>query len=81
MGFLGANLEGAATAAPHVAITAALLVGLGFKPLYTFLSLCLIANTAPWPFGAMGIPVIVAGQCRAMTLPHRPDGQAPTALR
>jgi L-lactate permease len=44
-----------------VAITAALLVGLGFRPLYAA-GLCLIGNTAPVAFGAMGIPVIVAAQ-------------------
>ena len=44
-----------------MAITAALLVGLGFKPLYAA-GLCLIVNTAPVAFGAMGIPIIVAGQ-------------------
>lgn len=38
-----------------------MLVGLGFKPLYAA-GLCLIANTAPVAFGAMGIPIIVAGQ-------------------
>jgi L-lactate permease len=38
-----------------------LLVGLGFKPLYAA-GLCLIVNTAPVAFGAMGIPIIVAGQ-------------------
>ena len=57
----GAFLEGAAGFDAPVAITAALLVGLGFKPLYAA-GLCLIANTAPVAFGAMGIPVIVAGQ-------------------
>ncbi len=57
----GAFLEGAAGFGAPVAITAALLVGLGFKPLYAA-GLCLIANTAPVAFGAMGIPVIVAGQ-------------------
>jgi L-lactate permease len=57
----GAFLEGAAGFGAPVAITAALLVGLGFKPLYAA-GLCLIVNTAPVAFGAMGIPVIVAGQ-------------------
>ncbi len=57
----GAFLEGAAGFGAPVAITAALLVGLGFKPLYAA-GLCLIANTAPVAFGAMGIPIIVAGQ-------------------
>lgn len=57
----GAFLEGAAGFGAPVAITAALLVGLGFRPLYAA-GLCLIGNTAPVAFGAMGIPVIVAGQ-------------------
>ncbi|WP_338760303.1 lactate permease LctP family transporter [Massilia sp. METH4] len=57
----GAFLEGAAGFGAPVAITAALLVGLGFNPLYAA-GMCLIANTAPVAFGAMGIPIIVAGQ-------------------
>lgn len=57
----GAFLEGAAGFGAPVAITSALLVGLGFEPLYAA-GLCLIANTAPVAFGAMGIPIIVAGQ-------------------
>ena len=57
----GAFLEGAAGFGAPVAITAALLVGLGFNPLYAA-GLCLIANTAPVAFGAMGIPITVAGQ-------------------
>lgn len=57
----GAFLEGAAGFGAPVAITASLLVGLGFNPLYAA-GLCLIANTAPVAFGAMGIPILVAGQ-------------------
>ncbi|WP_044156203.1 L-lactate permease, partial [Escherichia coli] len=57
----GALLEGAAGFGPPVAITGALLVGLGFKPLYAA-GLCLIANTAPVAFGALGVPFLVAGQ-------------------
>lgn len=57
----GAFLEGAAGFGAPVAITSALLVGLGFNPLYAA-GLCLIANTAPVAFGAMGIPILVAGQ-------------------
>ncbi|WP_394175685.1 lactate permease LctP family transporter [Guptibacillus hwajinpoensis] len=56
-----AFLEGAAGFGAPIAITAALLVGLGFEPLKAA-GLCLIANTASGAFGAMGIPVIVAGQ-------------------
>jgi len=57
----GAFLEGAAGFGAPVAITAALLVGLGFNPLYAA-GLCLLANTAPVAFGAMGIPITVASQ-------------------
>src|ERR1041385_4490395 len=57
----GAFLEAAAGFGAPVAISAALLVGLGFNPLYAA-GICLIANTAPVAFGAMGIPIIVAGQ-------------------
>jgi len=57
----GAFLEGAAGFGTPVAITAAMLTGLGFNPLYAA-SVCLIANTAPVAFGAIGIPIVVAGQ-------------------
>ncbi|NLY80690.1 MAG: L-lactate permease [Lysinibacillus sp.] len=54
----GAFLEGAAGFGAPVAITAALLVGLGFKPLQAA-ALCLIANTSPVAFGAIGVPITV----------------------
>lgn len=53
----GSFLEGAIGFGGPVAITAALLVGLGLKPLNAA-GLCLIANTAPVAFGAVGIPII-----------------------
>ncbi|WP_445486655.1 L-lactate permease [Niallia sp. 03133] len=53
----GAFLEGAAGFGAPVAISAALLVGLGFNPLYAA-GICLLANTAPVAFGAIGIPII-----------------------
>jgi len=56
----GAFLEGAAGFGAPVAISGAILIGLGFEPLYAA-GLCLIANTAPVAFGAIGIPVITAG--------------------
>lgn len=65
----GAFLEGAAGFGAPVAITAALLVGLGLNPLYAA-GLCLIANTAPVAFGAMGIPITVAGQVTGID-PHK----------
>lgn len=54
----GAFLEGAAGFGAPVAISAALLVGLGFKPLQAA-GLCLVANTAPVAFGAIGVPITV----------------------
>jgi len=57
----GAFVEGAAGFGTPVAISAGMLVGLGFNPLYAA-GLCLIANTAPVAFGGIGIPIIVAGQ-------------------
>ncbi|MDA2095141.1 L-lactate permease [Bacillus cereus] len=65
----GAFLEGAAGFGAPVAITAALLAGLGLNPLYAA-GLCLIANTAPVAFGAMGIPITVAGQVTGVD-PHK----------
>jgi len=57
----GSFLEGTAGFGAPVAIRAAMLVGLGFNPLYAA-GICLIANTAPVAFGAVGIPVTVASQ-------------------
>ena len=57
----GSFLEGTAGFGTPVAITAAMLVGLGFRPLYAA-GVCLVANTAPVAFGAIGVPIIVAGQ-------------------
>lgn len=65
----GAFLEGAAGFGAPVAITSALLVGLGFNPLYAA-GLCLIANTAPVAFGAMGVPIAVAGQVSGLDAYH-----------
>lgn len=57
----GAFLEGTAGFGAPVAITAAMLVSLGFNPLYAS-GICLIANTAPVAFGSIGIPITVASQ-------------------
>jgi len=56
----GAFLEGAAGFGAPVAITAGMLVGLGFEAFYAA-GVCLIANTAPVAFGGIGIAVITAG--------------------
>jgi lactate permease len=53
----GAFIEGASGFGTPVAICAALLMGLGFTPLYAA-GLALIANTAPVAFGAIGTPIL-----------------------
>lgn len=53
----GAFFEGAAGFGTPVAITASILIGLGFSPLAAS-GLSLIANTAPVPFAALGTPLI-----------------------
>jgi len=64
----GSFLEGTAGFGAPVAITAAMLTGLGFNPLYAA-GLCLIANTAPVAFGSIGIPVTVAAQVTGLPEP------------
>jgi lactate permease len=53
----GAFIEGAAGFGTPVAISAAMLIGLGFKPLAAA-GLALIGNTAPVAYGALGTPII-----------------------
>jgi lactate permease len=63
----GSFIEGTAGFGTPVAITAAMLVGLGFNPLYAA-GLCLIANTAPVAFGALGIPIIAVAELTKLDL-------------
>lgn len=56
----GAFIEGAAGFGTPVAITSAMLAGLGFNPIYAA-GICLVANAAPVVFGGVGTPVITAG--------------------
>jgi len=53
----GAFFEGAAGFGTPVAVTAAILIGLGFRPLQAS-GLSLIANTAPVAYGALGTPIL-----------------------
>lgn len=53
----GSFIEGAAGFGTPVAISAALLIGLGFSPLHAA-GLALVANTSPVAFGALGTPII-----------------------
>lgn len=64
---LGAFFEGAAGFGTPVAVTAAMLIGLGFSPLSAS-GLSLIANTAPVAFGALGTPVVALAAVTGLDL-------------
>ena len=65
----GAFFEGAAGGGTPVALTGAILIGLGFSPLAAS-GLSLIANTAPVAYGGLGTPIIVL---HSVTQPDNPD--------
>src|SRR5438874_475865 len=70
----GAFFEGAAGFGTPVAVTAAILIQLGFKPLLAS-GLSLIANTAPVAFGALGTPIIALSGVTGLDL-HRLSAMA-----
>src|SRR5678815_489645 len=57
----GAFIEGAAGFGAPVAVSGAMLAGLGFNPFYAA-GICLLANTAPVAFGSIGLPVITVAR-------------------
>ena len=63
----GAFIEGAAGFGAPVAISAAMLIGIGFRPLLAA-ALALIGNTAPVAFGSLGIPIISLAQVTGLPL-------------
>ena len=63
----GAFIEGAAGFGTPVAISAAMLIGLGFKPLPAA-GLALIGNTAPVAYGALGTPIITLANVTGLPL-------------
>src|SRR3954454_7519182 len=63
----GAFFEGAAGFGTPVAVTAAMLIGLGFSPLAAS-GLSLIANTAPVAFGALGTPLLALANVTGLDL-------------
>ena len=63
----GAFFEGAAGFGTPVAVTAAILIGLGFSPLAAS-GLSLIANTAPVAYGALGTPIITMAKVHGYDL-------------
>ena len=65
----GAFIEGAAGFGTPVAISAAMLIGLGFRPLQAA-GMALIGNTAPVAFGALGTPLIALAGVTGLPLDH-----------
>src|SRR5690242_16343561 len=65
----GAFFEGAAGFGTPVAVTGAMLIGLGFSPLQAA-GLSLIANTAPVAFGALGTPLVTLAGVTDLPLQH-----------
>ncbi len=63
----GAFIEGAAGFGTPVAISAAMLIGMGFAPLPAA-GLALIGNTAPVPYAALGTPVIALASVTGLPL-------------
>ncbi len=63
----GAFFEGAAGFGTPVAVTGAILIGLGFSPLAAS-GLSLIANTAPVAYGALGTPIIALSAVTGLDL-------------
>jgi lactate permease len=63
----GAFLEGAAGFGTPVAISAAMLIGIGFAPLQAA-GLALIGNTAPVAFGALGTPLVALNAVTGLPL-------------
>ncbi len=63
----GAFIEGASGFSTPVAVSAAMLAGLGFSPFYAA-SICLLANTAPVAYGAIGTPVLTLQTVTALPL-------------
>jgi lactate permease len=63
----GAFLEGMSGFGAPVAITAAILIQLGFRPLPAS-GLALVANTAPVAFGSLGIPLTTLQQVTNLDL-------------
>lgn len=63
----GAFIEGAAGSGVPVAVGAAMLTGMGFKRLQAA-GICLLANTAPVAFGAIGLPIIMLQKSTGLDL-------------
>jgi lactate permease len=65
----GAFVEGASGFGTPVAVASAMLAGLGFSPFYAA-GICLLANTAPVAFGAIGTPLVTLATVTSLPLPE-----------
>ncbi len=72
----GGFIEGAAGFGIPIAISAALLVSLGFNPLKASM-LALVANAASGAYGAIGIPVTTAAKVGGLDTAHLSAGMVP----
>src|SRR5262247_837174 len=63
----GAFIEGAAGFGAPVAVSGAMLAGLGFNPFYAA-GICLLANTAPVAFGSIGTPILTLSNVTGLPL-------------
>ncbi len=63
----GAFIEGAAGFGTPVAVSAAMLTGLGFSPFYAA-GICLLANTAPVAFGSIATPILTLAGITSLPL-------------
>jgi lactate permease len=63
----GAFIEGAAGFGAPVAVSGAMLAGLGFNPFYAA-GICLLANTAPVAFGSIGTPILTLANVTGLPL-------------
>ena len=72
----GGFIEGAAGFGIPIAISAALLVSLGFNPLKASM-LALVANAASGAYGAIGIPVTTAAKVGGLDIAHLSAGMVP----
>jgi len=69
----GAFIEGAAGFGTPVAVSAAMLTGLGFSPFYAA-GICLLANTAPVAFGSIATPIVTLAGITGLPVDHLSAG-------
>jgi L-lactate transport len=76
---LSGFIEGAAGFGTPVAVAAAMMAGLGFKPFFAG-AICLLGNTSPVAFGSIGIPIVTLAGITAAGFPDMTRPQLELAL-